>query len=80
MTDRGRWCETAIEMNALDERIDRDHFKLVPLRLENGRIVSDADGEPVGRLREPRLNASDELALGEIRDAISRSPPRGFPG
>ena len=66
MADRGWRRKTAIEVNALDERVDGDHFELVPLRLDDRRIVSDADDEPVGRWGEPRLNASDELALGEI--------------
>jgi hypothetical protein len=80
MADRGWRRKTAIEVNALDERVDRDDLKPVPLRLEDRRIVSDADDEPVGRWREPRLNSSDELALGEIDDATWRSPPLGFRG
>ena len=69
MTDgRGR-RERAIEVHAFDERVDAQHLEAIALRLDHRRIVADADQHPVGRRRQPCVNARDELALGEARDA-----------
>ena len=58
----------AIEVDAFDQRVHGQHFEPVPLRLHDGRIVADADEQPVGRRRKLRLNARDELGFGEVGD------------
>ena len=63
--------ETAIEVDAFDERVDAQHFETVSRRLHNRRIVTDADDEPRGRLREPCLNPRDRA---RIRRGRKRSP------
>ena len=66
MTDGVRWCEASIEMHALDDRIDREHFDLISDRLDDGRVVADAYQDPAWRGRQPRGDAADEFLLGEI--------------
>jgi hypothetical protein len=66
VSDRVGRSEPTIEMNAFDKRIDTQDFQPVPLRLDNGRIIANADGHPVWRRRELSLNSRDELALGEV--------------
>ena len=48
-----------IEVDAFDERVDGQHLEPVPLRLDDRRIVADAD-EPASRRswRKPCLDAA----------------------
>ncbi len=66
MTDGVGRDERAVEVHAFDDRVHREHFDAVPLRLHHGRIVTDTDQQPVGRGREMSLDARDELSLGAV--------------
>jgi hypothetical protein len=68
MTDGGRWGETPVEVHTFDDGIHREDVEAIPLRLDHGRIVADAHGEPGGRGQQFLLNPGDQLALGEIGD------------
>ena len=67
MADRVGRHERAVEVDALDERVDGQHLDAIPLRLDHRRIVADADEQPVRRRRRrrPRMRAI-ELALGAV--------------
>jgi hypothetical protein len=56
-------------MNTLDNRIDAEDLQPVPLGLDDGCIVADADRQPAGRRLEAFRNALDELALCEVGDS-----------
>ena len=68
MADRVGRHERAIEVHAFDDSIDGQHLDAVPFRLDDRRIVADADQEPIGCGGELPLDARDDLALGELRD------------
>ena len=68
MADGVRRREPAVEVDALDQGVDAQHFEPVARRLHHRPIVSDADEKPVGRRREMSLNSGDQLALREIAD------------
>ena len=83
MADGIRRGETAIEVDAFDDGVHAQDFEPVGCRLDNRRIVPDADDEPGRGGRKLCLNPCDELGFGEIGDggaSIWRNPPRGFPG
>ena len=61
--------EAAIEVDAFDERVDGQHLEPVPLRLDDRRIVADADEQPGGRRAAGcSLDPRDQLALAEVGD------------
>ena len=66
MADRVRRDERAIEMNTLDERVNRDHLDAVTLRLDDRRVVADADEQPRRRRGQPAADTRDELALRAV--------------
>ena len=74
LTASARWPiasggdERAIEVDALDERVDGQHLDAVALRLDDRRIVADADQQPGGRRRQ--------VAAGCARSARARSRSR----
>ena len=68
VSDGGGRRERAVEVHAFNQRVDTQDLELVPLRLHHRRIVADADRHPGGRRRKVAGDASDELALGEIRN------------
>jgi hypothetical protein len=55
-------------VHAFDERVHAQNVEAVPLRLDHGRIVADADRHPARRWRQAVLNAGDEFALGKVAD------------
>ena len=68
MADCVRRHERAIEVHAVDERVDAQHFRAIPLRLDDRRIVADADEQPGRRGRELRLDARNQLAFTDVGD------------
>ena len=66
MADRIGRHEGAGEMNALDQRVDAQHFHAVSLRLGHGGIVADAHQQPRRRREKMLLDSRDEIALGEV--------------
>ena len=66
MADRIGWHERAIEVHAFNECIDGQHLDAVALRLDDGRVVTDADQQPRWRSRQPAADARDQLALRAI--------------
>jgi hypothetical protein len=65
----GRWRgEAAIEVYSFDDCVDGHNLDLVSNRLDDSGIVADADEQPGRRWRQPRLDAADELLLGEFRN------------
>ena len=67
--NRGGRRKAPVEMNTLHNRIDAEDLQPVPLRLDDGRIVANADRQPAGRRLQPLRNALDELALCEVGDS-----------
>jgi hypothetical protein len=61
--DRAGRRKALVEVDAFHDRIHAEDLEPVPLRLDNGRIVADADRQPAGRRLEAFSNALDELAL-----------------
>ena len=49
MPDGVRGRKAAIEVDAFDERIHAQHLEAVPYRLDDRRVVSNADRQPIGR-------------------------------
>ena len=67
--NRGGRREAAVEMDTLHNSIDAENLQPVPLGLDNGRIIANADCQPAGRRLQPFSNAPDELALCEVGDS-----------
>jgi hypothetical protein len=69
----GAWGrERPIEVHAFDERVHRQDVEAIPLGLDHGRIVADADGHPIRSRRQSVLNTGDEFALGELGEGGAR--------
>ena len=51
MPDGVRRREAAIEVHAFDERIDAQDLEAVPHRLDDRRVVTNADRQPIGAER-----------------------------
>ena len=75
VTNRVGRDERAIEMNALDQRIDRQHLDPVALGLDHRRVVADPDQQPLGRGRQAFADARDELALSHASDRRYHTTP-----
>ncbi len=56
--NRGGRRKATVEMDTLHKRIDAEDLQPVPLRLDDGRIVANADRQPAGR----RLAAAPQCA------------------
>ena len=78
MADCLRRGERPIEVHALDNGVDREHFDAIALRLDDRGIVADADQNPGGRRKEPPLDAGDQLAFGLVRDGGRAEQPRSY--
>jgi hypothetical protein len=65
-------------VHALDDSVDREHLDPVALRLDDRRIVADADQDPGGRRKKPLLDAGDELAFGLVCDSGRAEHPRSY--
>ena len=71
LTASARWpiaCgrdEGAIEMDALDQRVDGQHLDAIALRLDDRRIVADADQQPLAdsATAEPLADARDQARV-----------------
>ena len=61
VTDCRRRGERAIEVDAVDEGVDAEDLQAVARRLDDRRIVADADRHPGGRGGKPSADAGDEL-------------------
>jgi hypothetical protein len=66
MANRVGGYKGAIEVDTFDERIDAQCLDAVPLRLDDRRIVADADKQPVRGGRQILLDARDQIALAQI--------------
>jgi len=55
--------ERAIEVHALDKRVDTENIQPVSFRFYHRRVVSDADRHPVGWWRQTPFDPGDELPL-----------------
>ena len=64
--------EAPIEVHAFDERVGREDLERVALRLDDRRIVADADEEPRRRRRDAAADPRDQLALADVGDALLR--------
>jgi hypothetical protein len=53
-------------VHTFHKSINGEDFEPVPFRLDHGGVVADAHGEPGRRHGEESLDASNQLALGEI--------------
>ena len=58
--------ERAIEVHAVDQRIDAEDLQAVALRLDHRGIVADADQQPVGRRRAAARWMRAMSSLGQI--------------
>jgi hypothetical protein len=67
--------EGAIEMDAFDERIDGQDLGAIAFGLDHGRIVADADEQPVGRRRQVLPDARDQAGFAQIPDDSWSGPP-----
>ena len=65
--------DAAVEMHAFDKRVDAHDLDAVAFRLDHGRIIADADKDPVRIGREPAADAGDEIALGDVADDRGQS-------
>ena len=63
--------EAAVEVHAVDQRVDGQHLEPVALRLHDRAIVADADHQPVGRWPQHGLDRGDEFGFGEVRDGLT---------
>ena len=72
VSDGRRRGKAAIEVHALDDRVDRQHLEAVSRRHHHRRIVADADDEPVRRRRQLLPDALDELGFGEVGNGSHR--------
>ena len=86
LTASARWPMAAggvnapIEMHAFDERVDGQHLEMIALRLDDRRIVADADEHPGGRRRQPRLDAAMSSRSVRSETVTSRSRRHAFRG
>jgi hypothetical protein len=68
MSDGAGRREPPVEVNALDDRVNAQDLDAIPLRFDDGRIVADADGDPIWRGRKSGLDMRNELRFGKLRD------------
>src|SRR2546430_5866415 len=74
MADRLGRNERAVDMHAVDNRIDAQDLDAIRFWFDDGGIVADADEEPVGGGGQALLNARDQIALGVVGDRGTRAP------
>ena len=74
MADRLGRDESAVEVDALDAGVGRDHLERVSLRAHHRRIVAGADEEPVRCDGQAGRDAVDQILLVEIGDGQPADP------
>ena len=73
---RGR-RERPIEVHALDQRVGGRHLEQVARRLDDGRIVAQANRDPGRRRRHALAHPRDQGVLADVGDATWRTQWRG---
>ncbi len=73
VTDVCRRHECLIEMHAFDHRVRGDHVEQVPLRLDHGGVITDADDHPGRRRWDSRPDPLDEGALTKVGNGLCQS-------
>ena len=69
LADVGWRAEAAIEVDAFDERVGREHLERAAFRRRHGRIVADADEEPGWSGGQAAADPFDQCPLAGVGDA-----------
>jgi hypothetical protein len=74
VADVCRADESVVEVYAFDLAIGSQHLEAVPLGLDDGGVIANADNHERWGRRNSQTYALNERALSDICDCLSQSP------